>query len=407
MHVAIHGKADAGVIRAFKQCLSEQCQRLGISLTFNASARQPGESRIVVIFAREGAKWSKGAEGTFETLVGQGVPILSVIANPPSARYLPQSVSHLNAFVMSFFAEAWAECLADEIVSMAWLRRRTPKVFISYKRTDSAPVASQLYERFSRLGYDVFFDEASVQRGANFQRELMWWLNDADLLVVLGSPNFPASQWCMQELTFCLNRYIGVAAIEWPKEIYDGRVSFPGVGGKTSKPVILSAPGPDQIHALRLDDFDGMGARRRQSRKDLKLEGRELTPSALAHVVAWCARQRTVGIRQRLDNLVPLARRVLQGAAPVAGAPIPGDLVYQQGSTTAFVRVVPFRPRVETIWQACEDGVKYPVSGCFYEENDPSDPRARALRWLANGTRPTDPGRSDGWIWACMGDRLL
>lgn len=407
MRVAIYGQADTGVIKTFKQRLTQQGRRLGIAVTFGSAAAKRDESRIAVIFASAGSTWSPGDERSFRALLARGVVMLSVVPDAPAARFLPSAVSHLNAFIMNMFGDAWAECLADEIISMMWLHRRTPRVFISYKRTDSGPIASQLYERFSRLGYDVFFDEASVQRGADFQRELMWWLNDADLLVVLCSPNFPSSNWCMQEVTFCQKRYIGLAVIEWPTEVYEGRIAFPGVNRATRKPVILKAPGPDQLLTLQPRDFAGMPAKRGR-RKDLKLETRELTSVALSRVVAWCARQRTVGIRQRLDNLVPLARRVLPGATAAAGARGPGDLIFQDATgTSAFVRVIPFRPRAETIWQACADGVKHGVSGCFYEENDPNDPRALALRWLANGKRPLDPSRSDGRIWACIGDQLL
>ncbi len=152
--------------------------------------------------------------------------------------------------------------------------------------------------------------------------------------------------------------------------------------------------------------LSGGGIRAR--RRDPKLPTRELTAEALARVVALCARQRTVGIRQRLDNLIPLARRVLPGAVPVTGTSSPGDLTFSDAKgQSSFIRVVPFRPRAETIWQACGDGAKHGVSGCFYAENDPNDMRARALRWLANGKRPTDPARSDGWVWACFGDTVL
>jgi hypothetical protein len=120
-----------------------------------------------------------------------------------------------------------------------------------------------------------------------------------------------------------------------------------------------------------------------------------------------CATQRTVGIQQRLNNLIPLARRLLPGATPVGGSFSPADLAYSAHGIKSFVRVLPFRPRPENIREACIDGVDYgEIAGCFYAENDPYDPRAQALRWLTNGKRKPDSSLSDGWIWASVGAKL-
>lgn len=399
MHLAIMGIADAFDVASLKASLVAQCDRLDFPVSFEPERPGRGEASVLLIAADAGSSWSPDDDERIENAIQEGVTVLPVIPDAPTARFLPPSASHINAFIKGVFGSAWPDCLADEILSLVWQRRRVARVFISYKRTDSSRLASQLYERFGRLGYDVFFDESSVPRGANFQRELMWWLNDTDLLVVLCSPNFPNSQWCMQEVNFCQNRKIGVAVIDWPDEIYQGSVEFAGSRAVRSRPVIMDVPNPDQIIRLKMDDFDG---------GPNNLHSCELKPDALTRLVGWCARQRTVGVRQRLDNLIPLARRLFPGAKPVPGASVPGDLLL--GGTAgkpAFIRVVPFRPRAETIWNACADGIGSTVSGCFYEENDPLDERAQALRWLANGTRPADPARSDGFVWAAYDGKLL
>src|SRR5262245_28421749 len=190
MYVDIHSKAAPNVARTFKRHLMSQSARLRLAVSFHRAAATVGRS-VAVVFARKGSAWTTAEEKSFKKLLEDGVMVLPVVPDAPSAQYLPASLAHINAFVMGFFGEAWTECLADEVLSMAWLHRRTPKVFISYKRTDSAPIAGQLYDRFNHLGYETFLDEASVPRGTDFQRELKWWLNDADLLIVLASPRFP------------------------------------------------------------------------------------------------------------------------------------------------------------------------------------------------------------------------
>ena len=408
MHVDIRSKVAPDLALTFEQHLVDQCRRLSVHVSFGHKVPMTGR-RVVVVFAGKRSSWAAGEDRLFRKLVDDGVTVLPVVPDAPSARYLPTSLSHINAFVMGFFGEAWAECLADEVLSMAWLHRRTPKVFISYKRTDSAPIAAQLYDRFNHLGYETFLDEASVPRGADFQRELKWWLNDADLLIVLASPRFPLSKWCMEEVSFCQQRFIGIAAIEWPDAIYEGdrRIRFPDVDESAKRPVVLKRTTPDQVLTLRPEDFAGKPLVRASRHPDLPL--RELTPRALSRVLAMCARQRTVAIRQRLDDLIPLAQRLLKGSAPIPGASTPGDLVFMgPGGASSFARVLPFRPRPENIREACIDGVKYgSVAGCFYAENDPYDPRAQALRWLIKGTRPPDKSLSDGWVWACCGGIVL
>lgn len=410
MKVEILSRNANDGIPAFEQLLREQCERLGIvpKLRRGVSVRGGSRRRIVIVFIDRSNRWPRH-EATFERLLEAGVAVLPVVADPRSARYMPRSLSHINAFVKRFFARAWSACLVDEVLSMLWLRRRTPKVFISYKRIDSGPIASQLYDRFSRLGYETFLDEASVQRGADFQRELKWWLNDADLLVVLASPRFPLSKWCMEEVSFCQQRHIGIAAIEWPDEIYGKRpgLRFPQVRPSTPKPAIVGRTMPDQEFMLRRADFVGVPAAVAAGANP-QLPTRELSDNALDRLIAHCARQRTISIQQRLEELIPLARRVLPASGRVVHAGDFGDLAFRdRRGKQSFVRVLPFRPRPENIHDACAVGVGYYAAGCFYEENDPQDPRARALRWLGNGIRRPSTKLSESRIWATCGGFLL
>ncbi len=406
MHVEIHSKTGNNVVAAAMQHITRQCQRVGVNVTFSPAQPPKGERRIALIFAATDSTWSPAEEAWFRTLLDGGVIVLPVVQDPPTAQFLPKSVSHINAFVMDFFGAVWAECLADEILSKVWLQRRVPKVFISYKRTDSAPIAGQLYDRLNHLGYETFLDEASVPRAADFQRELKWWLNDADLLIVLASPRFTLSKWCMEEVSFCQQRFIGVAVIQWPQAIYEGaaRIPFPDMGAASKPPIIIDRAQPGQMLTLLPEDFAGDSVR---GSADPTLPERELTQDGLSKVLKLCATQRTVGIKQRLDDLIPCAQRLLNGATPVAGGFNPADLTYVNEGVRSFVRVLPFRPRPEDIRQACIDGVSYgTVAGCFYSENDENDPRAKALRWLANAKRKESAELSDGWLWPSLGGKL-
>lgn len=413
MRVEIHGRKAGGDAADFESLLTTQCRELGVDLDLDYSTSNTGrvDRRVAVVFAGKGTTWSPRQERAFVELTRQGAGVLPVIANAPAAKYLPRALRKFNAFLRTTYGDAWAQCLVDEVFSMAWLRRRTRKVFISYKRLDSGPIASQLYERLSRLGYETFLDEASIQKGQEFQRELMWWLGDADLLIMLASPRFPASKWCMEEITYAQTHFVGVLTVEWPREIYDENapLPFPKIRG-TVPPLALKRAMDDQRLRLKPGDFSGVGTvgRARGLGRRLDLPSRTLTESGLTKVIAACARQRAVAIRQRLDNLVPLAQEVLLPDGTVEHGADFGDLSFTDRSgQRAFVRVLPFRPGPETIHQACTDGAGHDVAGCFYEECDQHDARAKALLWLANGTRPGKGLSSRSRLWACSADALL
>ena len=70
-------------------------------------------------------------------------------------------------------------------------RRASHKVFISHSGPDTW-VAKQLAQAVRRCGATPFLDDAQVQSGANFEQEILAFLNQAQELVVLLTP------WAME-----------------------------------------------------------------------------------------------------------------------------------------------------------------------------------------------------------------
>lgn len=108
----------------------------------------------------------------------------------------------------------------NSIVNVAFeelrLLRKKRRVFISYKRSDSAAVANQLYDVLSRYQFDVFLDTYSIRGSADFQAELHHRITDSDVLIQLNSPNFKDSMWCEEEISEANARQVGVLQINWP-----------------------------------------------------------------------------------------------------------------------------------------------------------------------------------------------
>jgi len=74
------------------------------------------------------------------------------------------------------------------------------KIFLSYSRKDE-PFVEELYKRLTRDGIDCFFDKESILWGTNWVLELEKGIDEADILVLILSPDFCASEWTRIELS--------------------------------------------------------------------------------------------------------------------------------------------------------------------------------------------------------------
>ena len=108
----------------------------------------------------------------------------------------------------------------DSIVNVAFeslrLLRKTRRVFISYKRSESLAVANQLYDVLSRHQFDVFLDTYSIRGASDFQAELKHRITDSDVLVQLNSVGFMDSKWCKEEISEANAHQVGVLQVNWP-----------------------------------------------------------------------------------------------------------------------------------------------------------------------------------------------
>lgn len=405
MIVVTHGERG-GLRQRFEDALQAQCDALDIPLArvdWDVDA-PAGDPQVMVVFPPVGSAWTPADAGLHPACADAAFPILPVVEDAPEARFLPTSLASINAFQRGIWRDAWSEGLVDEVLSFGWQRRRERRVFISYRRTDSERVAQQLYAELTRCGYMAFLDDVSIEKGANFQHELNWWLNDADVVIVLVTPNFENSRWCMEEIAFAQSHLIGLLGVEWPPSVLGPAPTrpFPSIaGGASAGAAVLKAIDPDQ--RLRLDDADFTG-----DPSDPLCE-QELDDHGLARLMAHCARQRSQAIRLRLENLIPLAERVLKPQHKLQPAGSPGDYTFRDGDgVECFVRVLPFRPEPVSVQDTFASAGSHRLVGCLYSEFDVHDPRARAMRWLTAGRHQSTPGavHQETRLWVCVGDRI-
>ena len=199
----------------------------------------------------------------------------------------------------------------------------------------------------------------------------MWWLNDADFILLLASPNLSDSKWVQEEINAATHASIGFLAVRWPK--------LPQ--GKESD--VLEQLMPDQIRDLQPGWFES---------KEVEQSHQRLVESAVLQIEEWVAEIRVGAIQQRLQSLMPYLRdSIPEDQFEVEDGIRPGDLqlVHKKSRKLFYARVLPFRPTLELIYSLRQDLTDQrnltprPAKALFfYREIDRHDQRISAMEWM-------------------------
>ena len=108
------------------------------------------------------------------------------------------------------------EELALTVLARAGVTSLDRRVFISYRRVDTKPMADQLFDALSRLNYSVYLDTVSTHPGLDFQNQLFEHLADKSMVVVLQSASFQESRWAMAEVEFALRHGLSLMILRLP-----------------------------------------------------------------------------------------------------------------------------------------------------------------------------------------------
>ena len=136
-------------------------------------------------------------------LVHAGVNVTDVV---------PGVIAALNAQVWDD-QEARA---VGAILRLLGLIERERKLFLSYRRIDTAGLALQLMRALGERSYDVFLDRFSVPPGADFQRRIDIELADKAFVLILESSSAVGSEWVQHEVAYALSHRISLLALTLP-----------------------------------------------------------------------------------------------------------------------------------------------------------------------------------------------
>jgi len=102
------------------------------------------------------------------------------------------------------------------VMQRAGLAPEESRLFISYVRKDTTPVADQLFEALTSEGFDVFLDRCSVPIGVPFQERLMQDLCDKAMVVLLNSAGVGQSVWVEEEIAIVKSYRLGLLELRFP-----------------------------------------------------------------------------------------------------------------------------------------------------------------------------------------------
>jgi hypothetical protein len=135
--------------------------------------------------------------------------LLLPVAADPAFRTPPEAAAEIKALEYDALAPGVDGRLVDRVGGMLGLRLqgRDAKIFISYRATDGALIANQLHANLTSLGYRTYLDEArdidgetAILPGSPVQVEIDKALADANLVLLLDTPDAPASRWIKHEV---------------------------------------------------------------------------------------------------------------------------------------------------------------------------------------------------------------
>ncbi len=130
-------------------------------------------------------------------------------------------------------AGSWTHSIVEtlpSILARAEITSNVSRIFISYRRLETLPVALQLFDRLVHEGFDVFLDRFSIPPGYDFQRRLHQELEDKSMVVLLESKLLKDSKWTQHEIDFAKRNRLGMLSLRMPDVKGDALLAsiFPG-----------------------------------------------------------------------------------------------------------------------------------------------------------------------------------
>lgn len=280
-----------------------------------------------------------------------GVPVIPIVSSAARvSAELPPDLRAINAMFHDS-ADVGLRRLVTAALQCLGLLPAQRRVFVSYRREESADVALQLYEALSARHFDVFLDTHSVSVAADFQAALWHRLCDSDVLIMLDTPGYFTSRWTTAEWGRAIAKHISMLQLVWP-----GHTPARESHLATSK---------------KLTETDFNGSR--------------LTPAVVTNVALELERVRSVSVALRHSNMVGTLRTAIEdlgGNVEGVGQKRSVILKLPSGNSLVAYPVVGVPTSVDV--HDCIDLSDSRAAAVVYDHLGISEEWRRHLEWLAS-----------------------
>lgn len=280
-----------------------------------------------------------------------GVPIVPIVSSATRARAeLPVELRSTNAMFHDA-SDAGLRRVVTAALQCLGLLPAQRRVFVSYRREESADAALQLYEALSARHFDVFLDTHSVSVAAEFQAALWHRLCDSDVLIMLDTPGYFTSRWTTAEWGRAIAKHISMLQLVWP-----GHTPVRESHLATSKKLMET-------------DFNGT----------------RLTSAVVAEVALELERVRSISVALRHSNMVGTLRTAIEdlgGCIEGVGQKRSVILKLPSGNSLVAYPVVGVPTSVDV--HDCIDLSDSRAAAVVYDHLGISEEWRRHLEWLAS-----------------------
>jgi hypothetical protein len=277
---------------------------------------------VALYLATSRARDHAELQATVGAALEAGIIVVPVIR--PGADFhasVPDALSPINAIPW----DVAGHDVAEYVLSALGIADFERQVFVSYRRSDAAPIAEALWHRLSERRFDVFLDRFSVPPGADFQARLRAELSDKAFAVIIESPDAAGSPWVEYEVAYAFSHSIGVRALTVP--------------GTLPRQLFRVVPEPFRIRLADTDVEMTTGS------------PRKLADAALNRVVYAIETAHEEVLARRREQLLLGARDELRGAGWSVREVAQWTLLASGQSGAQLVRVTPRAPRPTDLWQ--------------------------------------------------------
>jgi hypothetical protein len=251
-------------------------------------------------------------------LLQRGVRVLPIVGKLDRFKLeTPTALDAINGMEWNGPSE-----IAEEVLRHLGLTERDRRVFLSYLRRETTPLAHQLYDELHRRGFFVFLDSFEIEHGERVQDRIEQALHETAFVLLLYSPSVEASGWVEKEINFALTHRLGMMALALP--------------GAANRMPFRMTPGDRRIQ-LEAGDLDASG---------------KLTKAALEKTCLDIEQEHAVQFRGRRERLLQDISEALGKNVVRVGM---HSILFESSSVTALIRVTPRSPQTRDLYLLDQD----------------------------------------------------